>query len=86
VPVPAAIPADEPERLEALRALDVLDTPPEERFDRITRLATRSFGAPIALVSLVDADRQYLKSCVWWTARWSWRTCAPTSASRTTRS
>ena len=51
-------PADEAARLDALRALHVLDTPPEERFDRVTRLATRHFGVPIALVSLVDQDRQ----------------------------
>jgi diguanylate cyclase (GGDEF)-like protein len=45
-----------------LRALGLLDTPPEERFDRLTRLARRLFAAPIALVSLVDADRQWFKS------------------------
>lgn len=56
------IPDDEPNRLEALRALDVLDTPPEERFDRLTRLARRLFDVPIALVSLVDHDRQWFKS------------------------
>jgi diguanylate cyclase (GGDEF)-like protein len=43
-------------------ALEVLDTPPEERFDRVTRLARRLFGVPIALVSLVDSDRQWFKS------------------------
>jgi hypothetical protein len=42
----------------------VLDTPEEERFDRITRLATRMLGVPISLVSLVDADRQWFKSSV----------------------
>jgi diguanylate cyclase (GGDEF)-like protein len=57
------IPADEPARLASLRALNVLDTPPEERFDRITRLARRVFEVPIALVSLVDEDRQWFKSC-----------------------
>lgn len=50
------------ERVDALRALDVLDTPPEERFDRLTRLARRAFDVPIALVSLVDAHRQWFKS------------------------
>jgi diguanylate cyclase (GGDEF)-like protein len=53
---------DEPLRLAALHALEILDTPPEERFDRITRLARRIFDVPIALVSLVDADRQWFKS------------------------
>ncbi len=49
-------------RLEALRALRILDTPPEPRFDRLTRLAADIFDAPIALVSLVDEDRQWFKS------------------------
>lgn len=57
-------PADEPKRLEALRALQILDTAPEERFDRLTRLARRVFDVPIALVSLVDKDRQWFKSKV----------------------
>ena len=55
-------PADEAQRLEALRALSILDTLPEERFDRLTRLAKRLFGVPIALVSLVDDHRQWFKS------------------------
>ncbi len=58
------IPQDEPARLETLRSLNVLDTPPEERFDRLTRMAKRLFGVPIALVSLVDENRQWFKSCV----------------------
>ena len=56
-------PADEEERLAALRALEVLDTPREERFERITRTASRLFRVPFALVSLVDAERQWFKSC-----------------------
>ncbi len=59
-----ATPADEGHRLATLRSLNVLDTPPEERFDRLTRLARRLFGVPIALVSLVDENRQWFKSCV----------------------
>jgi len=55
-------PANERQRLETLRNLQLLDTPPEERFDRVTRLAKQVFGTPIALVSLVDADRQWFKS------------------------
>jgi diguanylate cyclase (GGDEF)-like protein len=58
-----AIPADEAVRLGTLRSLDILDTPPDERFDRLTRLSRRLFGVPIALVSLVDANRQWFKSC-----------------------
>ena len=56
------IPAHEARRLETLRSLNVLDTPAEERFDRVTRLAKQVFGVKIALVSLVDADRQWFKS------------------------
>lgn len=52
----------EAERLEALCALNLLDTPPEERFDRITRLAACFFDVPIALVSLIDEQRQWFKS------------------------
>lgn len=55
---------DEEARIAALRALNLLDTSPEERFDRLTRLAKRLFGVPIALVSLVDVDRQWFKSCI----------------------
>ncbi len=51
-------------RLAALQATGLLDTPPSEEFDRITRLACQLFGVPIALVSLVDADRQWFKSRV----------------------
>jgi diguanylate cyclase (GGDEF)-like protein len=60
---PPAIPMNEASRLDTLRALKILDTSPEERFDRLTRLAKRLFGVPIALISLVDADRQWFKSC-----------------------
>lgn len=55
-------PIDEIQRLRSLIALGVLDTMPEDRFDRITRIACRVFGVPIALVSLVDRDRQWFKS------------------------
>jgi diguanylate cyclase len=54
----------EEERVKALRALGVLDTPQEDRFDRLTRIAAAAFGVPTALVSLVDADRQWFKSRV----------------------
>jgi len=59
---PAPLPNGEPKRLQSLRALGVLDTDPEERFDRLTRLARRFFDVPIALISFVDADRQWFKS------------------------
>lgn len=56
------LPANETERLEALRALNLLDTAAEARFDRLTHLATQLLDMPIALVSLVDAKRQWFKS------------------------
>lgn len=56
------IPPDEGMRLETLRSLNVLDTPPEERFDRLTRMARRIFGVSMALISLVDQKRQWFKS------------------------
>ena len=51
-------------RLAALRRTALLDTPPEEAFDRLTRLATQVLRVPVALVSLVDGDRQFFKSGV----------------------
>jgi diguanylate cyclase (GGDEF)-like protein len=56
------IPADEASRIRTLRSLGLLDTAAEERFDRLTRLARRLFDVPVALVSLVDVDRQWFKS------------------------
>jgi hypothetical protein len=56
--------ADEAARLAALRRYEILDTLPEAPFDRITGLVKAVFEVPIALVSLIDADRQWLKSCV----------------------
>ncbi|MBC3376335.1 sensor domain-containing diguanylate cyclase [Pseudomonas sp. SWRI92] len=55
-------PDNEAVRLKHLQSLKLLDTAPEERFDRLTRLARRLFNVPIALVSLVDANRQWFKS------------------------
>jgi two-component system, sensor histidine kinase and response regulator len=60
---PAPIPKNEAERVKSLRDLNILDTSPEERFDRVTRIASRVFDVPIALVSLVDSSRQWFKSC-----------------------
>lgn len=53
---------DESQRLETLRALKILDSGPEDRFDRLTRMAMRMFSVPISLVSLVDKDRLWCKS------------------------
>ncbi len=55
-------PANEAERLRTLQALQILDTPPEERFDRLTRIAQYVLQTPIVLISLVDGERQWFKS------------------------
>ncbi|MEM8987809.1 MAG: ATP-binding protein [Pseudomonadota bacterium] len=62
--IPATLHPFEQERLEALRSLKLLDTAPEEAFDALTRCAADGADAPIALVSLVDEDRQWFKSKV----------------------
>ena len=62
------IPANETERLAALHRYQILDTPPEAAFDRITTLAARLFNMPIAFISLVDESRAWLKSCIGFTA------------------
>ena len=56
------LPPNEAQRLEALRALNLLDTPPEERFDRITRLAARVLNVPSVVLALVDENRLFFKS------------------------
>ena len=53
---------DEHNRLRALHALSLLDTPPESAYDRITALAARLFNTPLAFVSLIDSERQWFKS------------------------
>ncbi len=59
---PAAV--RDPARLAALRDAALLDTPAEESFDRLARLTAKLLRAPVALISLVDAERQFFKSCV----------------------
>jgi GAF domain-containing protein len=60
----APFPANEAARLAALRALLILDTPPEERFDRIVQFAAAEFDTPMAVISLVDTNRQWFKARV----------------------
>jgi GAF domain-containing protein len=68
-------------RLAELRRTALLDTPPEEPFDRLTRLATRLCKAPVALVSLVDRDRQFFKSAQGLPEPWQSRRETPLSHS-----
>ena len=60
----APTPLNEPERLKTLLDLLILDTPPEQRFDRITQFAREEFEVPTVLLSLVDNNRQWFKSRV----------------------
>ena len=60
----APLPLNEGERVRSLSRTELLDTPPDERFDTFTRLAARLFSVPIALVTLVDSERQWFKSAV----------------------
>src|SRR5262249_40602753 len=64
----APLPENETERLAALRGLGILDTPPELAYDELSALAAFICQTPIALISLVDADRQWFKSRIGWTA------------------
>lgn len=66
------VPDNEPLRLDALRRLAILDSPAEERFDRITRMARNMFDVPIALVSLVDetdSGSSHVVGCRYWRHR-----------------
>ena len=72
---------NDPGRLAALQAVALLDTSAEAAFDRLTRLAARFTGAPVALVSLVDADRQCFKSCIGLPEPWCSRRETPLSHS-----
>lgn len=56
------IPANEDARIAALQALNILDTEPEERFDRLTRIAKRVFNVPYSTISMIDEHRQWFKS------------------------
>ena len=56
-------PNDEDRRLAATRSLGLWKTPPEERFDRVVRVAAAAFDVPIALIALMERDREWFKSC-----------------------
>jgi phosphoribosyl 1,2-cyclic phosphodiesterase/DNA-binding response OmpR family regulator len=60
--VPARVPENEDQRLIDLRNLAILDTEPEERFDKLTRIAAALFDVPVTLISMVDENRQWFKS------------------------
>ena len=59
----APIPGDEKERLLAVHRMAVLDTEPEERFDVLTKEAVKRLKVPISIVSILDSDREWFKSC-----------------------
>ena len=60
---PAPIPKNELIRIASLYALRLLDTPAEDRFDRLTKTATQIFHVPISTLTLIDANREWFKSC-----------------------
>ncbi|HYC33169.1 MAG TPA: GAF domain-containing protein, partial [Gemmatimonadales bacterium] len=68
---------DVPGRVAAVGRTTLLDTPPEESFDRLTRMAARLLGAPVALISLVTDDRQFFKSATGLPEPWATRREAP---------
>jgi GAF domain-containing protein len=71
----------EPGRLAALHDAALLDSPPEESFDRLARLAAKVVDAPVALVSALDRDRQFFKSCLGLPEPWATRRQTPLSHS-----
>jgi PAS domain S-box-containing protein len=68
---------DAPERLAAIRQSTLLDSPPEEAFDRLTRMAARLLGAPVAFISLITDDRQFFKSATGLPEPWASRRDTP---------
>jgi GAF domain-containing protein len=70
-----------PERLRELHRSMLLDTPPEESFDRLTRLTSSVLNVPVTLVSLVDSDRQFFKSCLGLPQPWAAQRQTPLSHS-----
>src|SRR5688500_8716814 len=70
-----------PARLAALQRAGLLDTQAEEAYDQLTRLACKVLGAPVAMITLVDADRQFFKSCIGLPDPWASRRETPLSHS-----
>ncbi|MEA2405601.1 MAG: hypothetical protein QOE08_2248 [Thermoleophilaceae bacterium] len=83
----AEVPADvqqavrDAARIRALRATGLLDSPVEEAFDRLARIAAEALNAPVALVSLVDENRQFFKSCLGLPEPWASKRETPLSHS-----
>jgi GAF domain-containing protein len=77
----AAAAVQDPDRLDALRATGLLDSDVTPSFDRLARLAAHVLNAPVALVSLVDSDRQFFKSCLGLPEPWASQRQAPLSHS-----
>ena len=77
----AAAAAKDSDRLEALHATGLLDSDVNPSFDRLARLASKVLNAPVALVSLVDADRQFFKSCLGLPEPWATQRGTPLSHS-----
>jgi GAF domain len=74
-------PLADPARIDALNRTGLLDTPPDEAFDRLTRTAARLLDSPVALLTLLDEHRQFFKSCVGLGEPWSTRRETPLSHS-----
>src|SRR5215217_4164804 len=78
---PVARAVADAERLAALHGTGLMDSDPDERFDGLARVAAKALHAPIALVSLVDKDRQFFKSCIGLKEPWASRRGTPLSHS-----
>jgi GAF domain len=72
---------DDPQRLQALRDTGLLDSPPDDAFDRLTELVRRVLAVPVSLISLVDEDRQFFKSQAGLPEPWASRRQTPLSHS-----
>ena len=75
------VPIDAHQRIAAVARTALLDTPPEEAFDRLTRMAARLLGTPVSLITLVAEDRQFFKSATGLPEPWASRRGSPLSHS-----